>query len=141
MFLNSFISGKKSEGMVFATSQHPAGVGPQAQNIPPGNPPVQDNRPQVPGPFRGPHPERQQHNNWPFFYIQPSQPYLPYQWPMPVPCVPYGGFPGMGMCACFCCAYINLALQLSLFFCLMVCILVLYYANCSAFHFNMSLVF
>ncbi|XP_062860068.1 bucky ball [Trichomycterus rosablanca] len=32
----------------------------------------------------------------PFFYVQPPQPYLPYQWPMPMPYSPYGGFPGFG---------------------------------------------
>ncbi|XP_036428005.1 uncharacterized protein buc2l [Colossoma macropomum] len=83
--------------MVVAAPQHPAGVGPQAENIPHGPPPVQGPRPPVPGSFRGPYPDRQQQQNgWPFFCVPPSQPYLPYQWPMPVPYVPYGGFPGMG---------------------------------------------
>uniref|UniRef100_A0AAR2LNU8 Bucky ball n=1 Tax=Pygocentrus nattereri TaxID=42514 RepID=A0AAR2LNU8_PYGNA len=85
--------------MVVAAPQHSSGVGPQAENIPHGPPPVQGPRPPVPGSFRGPYPDRQQQQNgWPFFCVPPSQPYLPYQWPMPVPYVPYGGFPGMGMC-------------------------------------------
>ncbi|XP_058874741.1 uncharacterized protein LOC131726640 isoform X2 [Acipenser ruthenus] len=32
----------------------------------------------------------------PFFYIQPSQPYFPYQWHMQNPYNPYMGFPGSG---------------------------------------------
>uniref|UniRef100_A0A8B9HRT8 Uncharacterized LOC103030285 n=1 Tax=Astyanax mexicanus TaxID=7994 RepID=A0A8B9HRT8_ASTMX len=82
--------------MVAAAPQHPADLGPQAQSIHSGPPPVRGPRPPMPGSFRGPHLERQQQPNWPFFYVQPSQPYQPYQWPMPMPYVPYGGFPGMG---------------------------------------------
>ncbi|XP_066522010.1 uncharacterized protein buc2l [Hoplias malabaricus] len=85
--------------MVVLAPQQPAGVGPQAQNIPNGlngPPPGQGPRAPGPGSFRVPHLDRQQQNNWPFFYVPSSQPYLPYQWPMPMPYVPYGGFPGMG---------------------------------------------
>ncbi|KAK1173959.1 hypothetical protein AOXY_G4206 [Acipenser oxyrinchus oxyrinchus] len=32
----------------------------------------------------------------PFFYVQPSQPYFPYQWHMQNPYNPYMGFPGSG---------------------------------------------
>ncbi|KAI4885274.1 hypothetical protein NFI96_013682, partial [Prochilodus magdalenae] len=89
---------RKTEGMVVAAPQHPARGGPQAQNVAHGPPPpVQGPRPPIPGSFRGPHLDRQQQqSSWPFFCVPPSQPYLPYQWPMPVPYVPYGGFPGMG---------------------------------------------
>ncbi|XP_076844063.1 uncharacterized protein LOC143488943 [Brachyhypopomus gauderio] len=83
--------------MVVTTTQHPPGVGPHAQGVPYGPQPVQAGpRHPIPGPFRGPHPDRQQQHNWPFFYMQPSQPYLPYQWPVPMPYVPYGNFPGLG---------------------------------------------
>ncbi|XP_033494470.2 uncharacterized protein LOC117264548 [Epinephelus lanceolatus] len=53
------------------------------------------------GPSAAPHPEEQHHK--PFFYIQPSQPYMPMQsmqWPvqvpMPVSYNPYCGYPGLG---------------------------------------------
>ncbi|XP_048868412.1 bucky ball-like [Brienomyrus brachyistius] len=32
----------------------------------------------------------------PFFYVQPSQSYIPYQWPVPVPYNPYCGLPSFG---------------------------------------------
>ncbi|XP_053367690.1 bucky ball [Clarias gariepinus] len=83
--------------MVVAASQHPPGVESHAQSIPPGVTPVQGAR--HAGPYRGPNPshlDRQQQGNWPFFYMQPTQPYMPCQWPMPMPYVPYGGFPGLG---------------------------------------------
>lgn len=85
--------------MVVAASQNPPGVEPHAQSIPFGVNPGQGSRHAGPNPYRGPNPnhlDRQQQGNWPFFYVQPSQPYLPCQWPMPMPYVPYGGFPGMG---------------------------------------------
>lgn len=85
--------------MVVAASQHPPGVESHAQSIPPGVTPVQGAR--HAGPYRGPNPshlDRQQQGNWPFFYMQPTQPYMPCQWPMPMPYVPYGGFPGLGRC-------------------------------------------
>uniref|UniRef100_A0A8C9V2J8 Uncharacterized protein n=1 Tax=Scleropages formosus TaxID=113540 RepID=A0A8C9V2J8_SCLFO len=37
-----------------------------------------------------------QHHPRPFFYIQPSQPYVPYQWHMPLQYGPYYGYPGFG---------------------------------------------
>lgn len=53
----------------------------------------------------GPRPEdlHHQHHHKPFFYVQPSQPYLPMQgvqWPvplpMPLPYSPYYGYTGFG---------------------------------------------
>ncbi|XP_015210135.2 bucky ball-like isoform X1 [Lepisosteus oculatus] len=41
----------------------------------------------------GQHPEEQTR---PFFYVQPSPPYFPYHWHMPMPYHAYGGFPGLG---------------------------------------------
>ncbi|KAF4084610.1 hypothetical protein AMELA_G00107890 [Ameiurus melas] len=82
--------------MVVAASQNPPGVEAPPQSVPFG---MQGSRHAGPNPYRGPSPshlERQQQGNWPFFYVQPSQPYLPCQWPMPMPYVPYGGFPGLG---------------------------------------------
>ncbi|KAK2866143.1 hypothetical protein Q7C36_002199 [Tachysurus vachellii] len=85
--------------MVVATSQPPPGVETHAQGIPSGMMPMQGSRHTGPNSYRGPNPnhfDRQQQGNWPFFYVQPSQPYLPCQWPMPMPYVPYGGLPGLG---------------------------------------------
>lgn len=82
--------------MVVAASQNPPGVEAPPQSVPFG---MQGSRHAGPNPYRGPSPnhlDRQQQGNWPFFYVQPSQPYLPCQWPMPMPYVPYGGFPGLG---------------------------------------------
>ncbi|TUD02857.1 hypothetical protein Baya_16707 [Bagarius yarrelli] len=93
------VSCSKSKAMVVAASQHQPGTEAHAQSIPSGMAPVQGPRHAGSNPFRGPNPnhlERQQVGNWPFFYVQPSQPYLPCQWPMPMPYVPFGGFPGMG---------------------------------------------
>ncbi|MCJ8738134.1 hypothetical protein PDJAM_G00032010 [Pangasius djambal] len=89
----------KAENMVVAASQNPPGVETHAQSIPSGVTPAQGLRYPGPSPYRGPNPnhlDRQQQGNWPFFYVQPSQPYMPCQWPMPMPYVPYGGFPGLG---------------------------------------------
>ncbi|KAL6097549.1 uncharacterized protein ACO6RY_13068 [Pungitius sinensis] len=55
--------------------------------------------PSAPGPSGAPRPEeQQQQHHKPFFYIQPSQPYMPMQWPVPVPMhVPYNPYyPGLG---------------------------------------------
>lgn len=87
--------------MVVAASQHPPGFDPHAQSIPSGMASAQGARHAGPNPYRGPNPnhlDRQQQGNWPFFYVQPSQPYVTCQWPMPMPYVPYGGFPGLGRC-------------------------------------------
>ncbi|XP_027032639.2 uncharacterized protein buc2l [Tachysurus fulvidraco] len=85
--------------MVVAASQPPPGVEAHAQGIPSGMTPMQGSRHTGPNSYRGPNPthfDRQQQGHWPFYYVQPSQPYLPCQWPMPMPYVPYGGFPGLG---------------------------------------------
>ncbi|GAA6089278.1 uncharacterized protein buc2l [Tachysurus ichikawai] len=85
--------------MVVAASQPPPGVETHAQGIPSGMTPMQGSRHTGPNTYRGPNPnhfDRQQQGNWPFFYVQPSQPYMPCQWPMPMPYVPYGGLPGLG---------------------------------------------
>lgn len=89
----------KAEDMVVVASQHPPGFEPRAQSIPSGMASAQGTRHAGPNPYRGPNPnhlDRQQQGNWPFFYVQPSQPYVTCQWPMPMPYVPYGGFPGLG---------------------------------------------
>ncbi|XP_046709295.1 uncharacterized protein buc2l isoform X2 [Silurus meridionalis] len=85
--------------MVVAASHNPPGFEPHAQSVPSGVNPMQGARHAGPTPYRPPnlnHPDRQQQGNWPFFYVQPPQPYMPCQWPMPMSYVPYGGFPGMG---------------------------------------------
>ncbi|XP_062377655.1 uncharacterized protein buc2l [Sardina pilchardus] len=64
--------------------------------------PAQAPRHPAPGPYGAPHPHPHPHphpedphqRTRPFFYVQPAQPYMPYQWP--VPYNPYCGFPGMG---------------------------------------------
>ncbi|XP_062335153.1 uncharacterized protein LOC134034663 isoform X6 [Osmerus eperlanus] len=59
-------------------------------------------RPQRPEECQRSHPYHhlRQHYSRPFFYIQPPQPYLPLQWPMPMPMSmpfnPYCGSSGMG---------------------------------------------
>lgn len=88
-----------------ATFQHSYGLGPRGpeshyraqQDQGPHHHP-----PSAPGPSGGaPRPEEQQQHHKPFFYIQPSQPYMPMQsmqWPVPVP-VPYNPYyPGLGEC-------------------------------------------
>lgn len=89
----------KAGDMVVSTSQNPPGVASHAQSVPSGVTPMQGSRHAGANPPRGPNPnhlDRQQQGNWPFFYVPQSQPYLPWQWPMPVPYVPYGGYPGLG---------------------------------------------
>lgn len=96
----SLASWLKADNMVVAASQNPPGVEAPPQSVPFG---MQGSRHAGPNPYRGPSPnhlDRQQQGNWPFFYVQPSQPYLPCQWPMPMPYVPYGGFPGLGRWSC-----------------------------------------
>ncbi|XP_008394638.1 uncharacterized protein LOC103456706 isoform X1 [Poecilia reticulata] len=73
--------------------QHSFGLGPRGPNLNPKLGP----EPAAPGP---PRPEEQHHK--PFFYIQPSQPYLPMQslqWPVAMPMAynPYYGYPGLGL--------------------------------------------
>ncbi|XP_032360412.1 uncharacterized protein buc2l [Etheostoma spectabile] len=76
-----------------STFQHSFGLGPRGPNPPYG-------AQQAPGPSGATRPEEQHHK--PFFYIQPSQPYMPMQsmqWPVPVPMPvsynPYA-YPGLG---------------------------------------------
>ncbi|XP_074549691.1 uncharacterized protein LOC141807511 [Halichoeres trimaculatus] len=84
-----------------STLQQPFGFGPRGSNPPHG---AQQAQGPHPGPAAAPRPEeRQQPHHKPFFYIQPSQPYLPMQnlqWPvampMPVSYNPYYGYPGLG---------------------------------------------
>ncbi|XP_030612947.1 uncharacterized protein LOC115799800 isoform X2 [Archocentrus centrarchus] len=81
---------------VTSTLQHSHGPrGPNPQNA---AQPCQGSQQPAPG---APRPEDQHHK--PFFYIQPSQPYMPMQnlqWPLPVPMPmsynPYYGYPGLG---------------------------------------------
>uniref|UniRef100_A0A096MB66 Uncharacterized LOC103146931 n=1 Tax=Poecilia formosa TaxID=48698 RepID=A0A096MB66_POEFO len=73
--------------------QHSFGLGPRGPNLNPKLGPELA----APGP---PRPEEQHHK--PFFYIQPSQPYLPMQslqWPVAMPMAynPYYGYPGLGL--------------------------------------------
>uniref|UniRef100_A0A8D3DW42 Uncharacterized protein n=1 Tax=Scophthalmus maximus TaxID=52904 RepID=A0A8D3DW42_SCOMX len=84
-----------------ATMRHSYGLGPRGPDPPRGAP--QGPRPHqpAPGPSGAPRPDEQHHK--PFFYIQPSQPYVPMQsmqWPVPVPMPmsynPYYGYPGLG---------------------------------------------
>ncbi|XP_042365953.1 uncharacterized protein buc2l [Plectropomus leopardus] len=88
--------------MEAATSTFQHSYGPRGPNPPFGAQQV----PQGPhqpaaGPSAAPRPEEQHHK--PFFYIQPSQPYMPVQsvqWPVPMPMPmsynPYCGYPGLG---------------------------------------------
>uniref|UniRef100_A0A3Q3W0M6 Uncharacterized protein n=1 Tax=Mola mola TaxID=94237 RepID=A0A3Q3W0M6_MOLML len=80
-----------------STVQQSYGLGPRGANL--ANGAQQAQGPQQPS--GAPRPEEQHHK--PFFYIQPSQPYLPMQslqWPVPVPMSvsynPYFGYPGLG---------------------------------------------
>nr|XP_023681003.1 uncharacterized protein LOC111850880 isoform X3 [Paramormyrops kingsleyae] len=82
------------EGM--ATARQSLASGSRSQHAP--------NRP--PDPPEGPHlaqascpthPENQPPPHLrPFFYVQPSQSYMPYQWPVPLPYNPYCGLPSFG---------------------------------------------
>ncbi|CAJ1081693.1 uncharacterized protein LOC117828805 [Xyrichtys novacula] len=82
--------------------QQPFSFGPQGSNPPHGAQRTQG--PQQSGPTAAPRPEEhQQPHHKPFFYVQPSQPFLPVQslqWPlhmpMPVSYNPYYGYPGLG---------------------------------------------
>ncbi|XP_070709461.1 uncharacterized protein buc2l [Pempheris klunzingeri] len=81
-----------------STLQHSYSLGPRGPNPPHGAHQAQGTHP---GPSGAPRPEEQHHK--PFFYVQPSQPYLPMQslqWPvqvpMPVSYNPYYGYPGLG---------------------------------------------
>ncbi|XP_034562015.1 uncharacterized protein LOC117828805 [Notolabrus celidotus] len=84
-----------------STLQQPFGYGPRGSNPPHG---AQQAQGPHSGPSAAPRPEeRQQPHHKPFFYIQPSQPYLPMQnlqWPVPMPMPvsynPYYGYPGLG---------------------------------------------
>ncbi|KAE8279661.1 hypothetical protein D5F01_LYC21790 [Larimichthys crocea] len=81
-----------------STMQHSYGLGLRGPN-----PPHGAQQPTT-GPSGAPRPEEQQpQHHKPFFYIQPSQPYMPMQslqWPVPVPMPvsynPYYGYPGLG---------------------------------------------
>ncbi|XP_040922231.1 bucky ball-like [Toxotes jaculatrix] len=84
-----------------STLQHSYGPGPRGPNPPHGAQQAQGPHQPAPGPPGAPRTEEQHHK--PFFYIQPSQPYVPMQtlqWPMPVPIPvsynPYYGYPGLG---------------------------------------------
>ncbi|XP_023126777.2 uncharacterized protein LOC111569052 isoform X2 [Amphiprion ocellaris] len=86
-----------------STMQHSVGLGPRGPNPPHGAQPTQGS-PNQPGsgPSGAPRPEEQHHQK-PFFYIQPSQPYLPMQslqWSVPVQMQvsynPYYGYSGLG---------------------------------------------
>lgn len=79
-----------------STASHAYGSGPRGPNPAHGAQQAQGTGP--PGALRS---DEQHHK--PFFYIQPSQPYLPMQslqWPVPVPMPvsynPYYGYPGFG---------------------------------------------
>ncbi|XP_047424394.1 uncharacterized protein LOC124995774 [Mugil cephalus] len=81
--------------------QHSYGLGLRGPNPPHGAQQSQGPHQSAPGPSGAPRTEEQHHK--PFFYIQPSQPYLPMQsvqWPvavpMPVSYNPYYGYPGLG---------------------------------------------
>eukprot|EP00066_Takifugu_rubripes_P017164 XP_011606430.1 PREDICTED: uncharacterized protein LOC105417017 isoform X1 [Takifugu rubripes] len=79
------------------TMQQPFRLGPRGPDHPHGvhqGPGAQQGANGASGASR---PEEQHHK--PFFYIQPSQPYLPLQWsvPMPMPYNPYYNYPGYGM--------------------------------------------
>ncbi|XP_039982207.1 uncharacterized protein buc2l [Xiphias gladius] len=87
-----------------STLQHSYGLGPRGPNPPHGAQQAQGPHQPPPGPSGAPRPEdQQQQHHKPFFYIQPSQPYVPMQslqWPVPVPIPlsynPYYGYPGLG---------------------------------------------
>lgn len=90
-----------------STFQHSFGLGPRGPNPPYGAQQAQGPHQPGPGPSGPPHPEEQQQQHKPFFYMQPTQPYMPMQsmqWPVPVPMPvsynPYYGFPGLGKWQC-----------------------------------------
>lgn len=83
-----------------STLNHSFNVGP---NLPHGNPQAQGPANLNQGPMPASFSEDQQHHHKPFFYIQPSQPYLPMQsvqWPLPLAMPfnlnPYYGYQGFG---------------------------------------------
>lgn len=86
------------------TVRPPFGLGPRGPNQPHGAQQAHQGPHQAgSGPSAAPRPEEQHHK--PFFYVQPSQSYLPMQslqWPVPMPMPmsysPYYGFPGLGKC-------------------------------------------
>ncbi|KAK2814363.1 hypothetical protein Q5P01_000592 [Channa striata] len=87
-----------------STFQHSCGLGPPhgAQQAQGPNQSAPGPGPGVPCPEEQHRPQQQQHHK-PFFYIQPSQPYLPMQglqWPVHVPMPmsynPFYGYPGLG---------------------------------------------
>ena len=87
-----------------STLQHSFGLGPRDPNPMHGAQRAQGIQQPAPGPSGAPRPEEQhQQHHKPFFYIQPSQQYVPMQslqWPVPVPIPvsynPYYGYPGLG---------------------------------------------
>ncbi|XP_071340714.1 bucky ball isoform X2 [Trachinotus anak] len=87
-----------------STLQHSYSLGPRGPNPAHGAQQTQGPPQPVPGPSGAPRPEEQhQQHHKPFFYIQPSQPYVPMQslqWPVPVPIPlpynPYYGYTGLG---------------------------------------------
>ncbi|XP_045901602.1 uncharacterized protein LOC123968723 [Micropterus dolomieu] len=88
-----------------STLQHSFGPGPRGPSPPYGAQQAQGSHqldPGSSGASRSEEQQQQQHHK-PFFYVQPSQPYLPMQsmqWPVPVPMPvsynPYYGYPGLG---------------------------------------------
>nr|XP_046227748.1 uncharacterized protein LOC124049768 [Scatophagus argus] len=87
-----------------STMQHSYGRGSQGPKSPHGAQQTQGLHQPSTGPSGPPRPEDQhQQNHKPFFYVQPSQPYMPMQnlqWPVPVPLPlsynPYYGYPSLG---------------------------------------------
>ncbi|XP_044033268.1 uncharacterized protein LOC122867019 [Siniperca chuatsi] len=92
-----------------STLQHSFGPGHLGPNPPHGAQQAQGPHQPASGSSGAPRPEEHHHQHHhqqhhkPFFYIQPSQPYLPMQslqWPVPVPMPvsynPYYGYPGLG---------------------------------------------
>ncbi|XP_068160538.1 uncharacterized protein buc2l [Antennarius striatus] len=84
-----------------STMQHSFGLGPRSSNPSCGAQQASGVHQPAAGAPGGPHPQEQHHK--PFFYIQPSQPYMPVQglqWPVPVPMPmaynPYYAYPGLG---------------------------------------------
>lgn len=87
-----------------STLQHPYGVSHRGPNPPHGAQQAQGPHQPGPGPSGATRPEeQQQQHHKPFFFIQPSQTYLPMQnlqWPVPMP-MPvsynlYYGYPSLG---------------------------------------------
>ncbi|XP_034998553.2 uncharacterized protein LOC118098641 [Hippoglossus stenolepis] len=84
-----------------STLHHSFGLGPRGPMPPHGAPQAQGPHHPPPGSSGAPRAEEQHHK--PFFYIQPSQPYMSMQslqWPVPLPMPvsynPYYGYPGLG---------------------------------------------